>query len=142
MYGAGALLAAIFGWLGDRLKRVGHLAALGLLALNGYAVFHGAWPFWAQCLLSLFEGLLVSGYLYPRFVTLVQRSVPADRVGYAMSLLIPMFYLGGLASGFVFGDLVERLGWNIASTLSTALPAALALVITFFYDPSQVRGEA
>jgi hypothetical protein len=87
-------------------------------------------------------GAIISGYLYPRINAVVQRSVAPDQIGYAMSLLIPLFYVPGLVAGMFFGKLVGPLGWGMAATISVVLPATLGFAITCFYDPHQVRGAA
>ncbi len=140
MYGLGTLTAFFGGWLGERLKKVGLLAALILLALDSYAMFHGSGAFWEQLVMSFIFGALVSGYLYPRIVAITQRSVAADQIGHAMSMLLVIFYLPGLVVGYAFGKLVEGPGWGVASTLVVSVPAALAFLITTFQDSRKFRG--
>jgi len=62
-------------------------------------------------------GLLVSGYLYPRFVSVLQRNVPSHQLVFAAAIGMPFFYLPGLLSGYAFGRLTEALDWPEAASL-------------------------
>ena len=140
MYGIGTLLALVCGWLGEKLKHYGLMAALLLLSVISYFLFHDTVSLIAQSALSFCYGALVSGYLYPRFVSVGQRSVQPDQIGYAMALLVPMFYLPGLFAGLFFGKLVNAVGWGWASSVSVVLPVVLGLVVMALHDPKRMRG--
>ncbi|HEY6831855.1 MAG TPA: MFS transporter [Pseudolabrys sp.] len=140
MYGIGTLLALVCGWLGEKLKHYGLMVALLLLTAISYLLFHDTPSLVAQSALSFCYGALVSGYLYPRFISVGQRSVQPDQIGYAMSLLIPMFYLPGLFAGVIFGKLVDTIGWSWASSVSVVLPAVLGFVVMAFHAPKRMRG--
>jgi predicted MFS family arabinose efflux permease len=140
MYGVGSLGGFFGGWLGEKLRKRGMLGALAALAAIGYLMFHNATSQYGQGFLSLGFGLLVSGYLYPRFVAVLQRNVPSHQVVFAAAIGMPFFYLPGLLSGYAFGRLTEALDWSTAASLMLVAPPALAFVLMLFYRPKMARG--
>jgi hypothetical protein len=66
--------------------------------------------------------------------------VQPDQIGYAMALLVPMFYLPGLFAGLFFGKLVNAVGWGWASSVSVVLPVVLGFVVMALHDPKRMRG--
>ncbi|MGF6781570.1 MFS transporter [Paraburkholderia sp. GAS334] len=140
LYGIGALGGFVGGWLGEKFRTRGMLGALAALAIVSYLMFHGAASHYEQGILSLGFGLLASGYLYPRFVSVIQRNVPSEKVIYAVSIGMTFFYVSGLLSGYAFGRLTEALGWSSAASLMMAAPPALAFVLMLFYRPGMARG--
>jgi MFS family permease len=140
LYGIGTLSGFFCGWLGDKWGKYGSLAATLALVVVGFLLFHGPTTYAAQGMLSLCFGLLVSGYLYPRFVSVLQRNVPANHVNYATPIAMVSFYTPGLVAGYLFGSLIESFGWNTASLLVIALPALLSFFLTTAYRSEQARG--
>ena len=140
MFGGGALTGLVGGWLGERLRKPGLIVGLLLIAADGYLLFHSPAAIWAQAGMSFVFGSLISGYLYPRFITVTQRCVAADRLGHIMAALVVAFYLPGLFVGYAFGKLVELIGWDLAPTMMVCLPAALACLLILFQDPTRIRG--
>ena len=90
--------------------------------------------------LSFVFGAMLSGFLFPRFIAVVQRSVQPNHLAMIISIMIPVFYLAGFVSGPVFGMLVPIVGWSNAGTISVALTACVAAVITCFISPKRMRG--
>lgn len=140
LYGIGSLGGFFCGWLGDKWGKSGLLAVTLTLWLVGFLLFNGPTTYAAQGMLSVCFGLLVSGYLYPRFVSVLQRSVPARHINYATPIAMVSFYSPGLFAGYLFGRLIESLGWNAASVLVITLPALLSFLLTTAYRPEQARG--
>jgi predicted MFS family arabinose efflux permease len=137
MYGLGAMGGAVGGWLGDRAGRLGTLAALFLLGGSGYALFHlDATPV-VHSALSLTFGLMQSGFLFPRLMTLTQYSAHPQNIGYAGSIGLAGFYVPGAFSGLLFGAAVNAWGWSTASTLMVTLPPMLGVILMCFYDYSK-----
>lgn len=140
MFGVGALAACVAGWVGERTGQAGLLVALGALGAVGYFLFHHVADPVAQAGLSLLYGALASGYLFPRFIALIQRSVASHQISLAMALAIPVFYATGTFAGFAFGHLVGVLGWSTAALLSVAVPPVLALGLSTLLKPRLMRG--
>lgn len=140
MYGIGTLGGVFGGWLGEKLRKRGMLGALAALATIGYLMFHNATSQSEQGLLSLGFGFLVSGYLYPRFISVLQRNVPPNQVASAVAIGVPFFYVPGLLSGYAFGRLTEALDWSSAASLMLVAPTALAFILMLCYRPGMARG--
>jgi len=140
LYGIGSLGGFFCGWLSDKWGKRGLLAVTLALALVGFLLFHGPTTYAAQGMLSLCFGLLVSGYAYPRLVSVLQRNVPARHVNYATPIAMVSFYTPGLIAGYLFGRLIEVFGWNAASLLVVALPLLLSFLLTTAYRSEQARG--
>jgi DHA1 family inner membrane transport protein len=126
LYGIGSLGGFVGGWLGDRWRERGLRLATFALCVVGFFLFHGPSSYGAQAALSACFGLLVSGYLYPRFVCVLQRSVPPHRINAATPIAMVSFYAPGLFAGYLFGKLTEVLGWSVASSLIIVAPGGLA----------------
>jgi MFS family permease len=141
MYGIGSLVAFVGGWVGERLKRYGLAISLTIMALDGFVMFNGVTSLAGQMALSFVFGAMLSGFLFPRFLAVVQRCVSPVHVGFAMSMMIPMFYLAGFIAGPAFGALVPVLGWSTAGTLSITVTAAAAAIITCCISPRRMRGN-
>lgn len=140
MYGIGALSAVFLGWVGEKLRKIGLIATLLMLAGTGAMIFLVVETFVLQAVWSCLFGALVSGYLYPSFVAMSQRCVPAHRIGHVMSLLLVCFYLPGVAAGAVFGKLADSYGWGPAATIVVVAPPLVSAVIVVLLNPLKVRG--
>ncbi|MGX1349535.1 MFS family permease [Bradyrhizobium elkanii] len=141
MYGVGSLTAFVGGWVGDRLKRYGLLVCLVIMALDGYLMFNVVVSLIGQMVLSFVFGAMLSGFLFPRFLAVVQRCVRPAHVGTAMSMMIPVFYLAGFVAGPTFGALVPVLGWSTAGAVSVTLTAVAAALVTCLINPRRMRGN-
>jgi DHA1 family inner membrane transport protein len=86
-------------------------------------------------------GLMVSGFLFARFMSVVQRSVDPDQIGYAGAVALAAFYLPGPFAGYLFGKLVEILGWPPASLFMVVGPPLVAVVLMSLYDYSKMRND-
>ena len=124
MYGVGALGGVFGGWLGERLGRIGVLACLLVLAASGFALLNLAVSASAHAALSVLFGLMISGLLFARLMSMLQLSAHADRIGAVVAFGLGGFYTPGSAAGYLFGKLVVLFGWGTASMIMVALPGA------------------
>lgn len=138
-YGLGAMCGVLGGWLGDRLGSKGMLGALLVLAATSYLLFHGLENLWLHIVLSFVFGLMVSGFLFARFMSVVQRSAHPSQIGYAGSVALAAFYLPGPFAGYLFGLFVNALGWTNASLVMVVAPPLIGFVLMSMYDYSKVR---
>ena len=53
-----------------------------------YLMFHGTWPLWFHGILCFAIGMVISGYLYLRFMAVVQRSVEPGNDYIALDLRV------------------------------------------------------
>jgi DHA1 family inner membrane transport protein len=139
MYGLGALGAVAGGWLGERLGRAGVSACFLALATTGFALFNIAASPAAHAALSLLFGLLVSGVLFARLMSMLQLSAYPARIGAAVALGLAGFYTPGPFAGYFFGKLVEMLGWGPAAIFTVVLPAVIAASLMGFFDMRSMR---
>ncbi|WP_206995441.1 MFS transporter [Trinickia mobilis] len=139
MYGLGAMGAVVGGWAGDRLGKAGVLAGLAVLAAVSFALFNGATRPLTHALLSFVFGLMVSGFFYARFVSVIQRSAHPAQIGYAVSAAMAGFYISGPFAGFLFGKLVEIWGWSVAANVMVFAPPCIAIVLMSFFDFSRLE---
>jgi DHA1 family inner membrane transport protein len=141
MYGIGAMLGVVGGWLGDKISNRSIIGGLLLMATAGYVLFDGVPQFRLHLLLSLVFGLTMSGFLFTRFMSVVQRSVDPSQIGYAGAVALAAFYLPGPFAGWLFGKLVETAGWSTASLLVVVAPPLLGVVLMSLYDFSKMRKD-
>jgi MFS transporter, DHA1 family, inner membrane transport protein len=106
MYGLGAL----GGWLGERLGRPGVSACFLVLAATGFALFNIAVSATAHATLSLLFGLMVSGLLFARLMSMLQFPAHPARIGAAVALGLGGFYTPGPFAGYLFGKLAVMVG--------------------------------
>jgi DHA1 family inner membrane transport protein len=139
MYGLGAMGAVLGGWAGDRLGRKGIFAGLAVLAVVSFGLFNGASRPLTHGVLSFVFGLMVSGFFYARFVSIIQRSAHPAQIGYAVSAAMAGFYISGPFAGFLFGKLVELWGWSVAANVMVFAPPCIAIVLMSFFDFSRLR---
>lgn len=140
MFGIGALTAFFGGWLGDKLKRWGLIVGLALMSLNSYVMFFHVTSLYGQMATSFIFGVLLSGFLYPRFLAVMQKSVQSHHISAATSIILPVFYFAGFLSGPAFGALVPLVGWQTAGGITVTMTAAGAAVLVCFVNPKRMRG--
>ncbi|MGO2110542.1 MAG: MFS transporter [Pseudoclavibacter sp.] len=130
--GLGAMLALLFGWLGDRYPQRWIL----LISFAGTALV--AWPMYtfatepvAQYILSFLLGAFASGGLFTNLSTALQRSVRPEHVGRGQGIFVLTYYLAAAFSGTIFGNLVDGVGWSGAGLIQIVVVAALGVVLMF-----------
>jgi MFS transporter, DHA1 family, inner membrane transport protein len=139
MYGVGALGGVFGGWLGERLGRLGVLTCLLVLAASGFALFNLAVSASAHAVLSLIFGLMISGFLFARLMSVLQLSAHPDRIGAVVAFGLGGFYTPGPCAGYLFGKLVVLFGWGAASIAMVALPALSAAALMSLFDMRKMR---
>lgn len=135
MYGAGALMGLVCGYLADRVNQK-WLTILTLIGLGvvGYSLFNIATtPLW-QSILSFLEGTAFSGFLYVNNYSLMQRSVRSAAAGRASGLVVTCVYLPAALSGYLFAELVARLGWSNAALVQMSLLLVIPTIAMLFFD--------
>jgi len=141
MYGIGAMCGFVGGWLGDKMSTRSIIGGLIVLATVSYLLFHGVAHFGLHLLLSFMFGLTMSGFLFTRFMSVVQRSVHPGQIDYAGAVALAAFYLPGPFAGYLFGKLVEISGWSSASLFMVAGPPLIGAVLMSLYDYSTARND-
>lgn len=135
MYGAGALMGLLCGYLADRVNQK-RLTILTLVALGvvGYSLFNVATtPLW-QSILSFLEGTAFSGFLYVNNYSLMQRSVRSALTGRASGLVVTCVYLPAALSGYLFAEFVALLGWGHAALAQMSLLLIAPTIAMLSFD--------
>jgi DHA1 family inner membrane transport protein len=139
MYGVGALGAVIGGWLGERCGRAGVLVSFLVLAATGFALFNLAESAAAHAALSMLFGLMISGFLFARLMSMLQLSAHPDKLGAVVAFGLGGFYAPGPFAGYLFGKLVVVFGWGAASIVIVAVPALIAAALMSLFDMRKMR---
>ncbi|WP_042876933.1 MFS transporter [Cupriavidus necator] len=139
MYGIGAMCGVIGGWIGDRTGHRSIVVALLILGSAGYLLFHGFTSFWLHLAMSFVFGLMVSGFLFARFMSVVQRSCAPSKIGQCGAVALAAFYLPGPFAGYLFGELVGKVGWSSASLFMVVVPPIVGALLMSFVNYSKVR---
>jgi MFS family permease len=135
MYGAGALMGIVCGYLADRVNQKWlMIVTLVSLSVIGYALFNLAvTPFW-QSVLSFLQGSAFSGFLYVNSYSLMQRAVRPAVTGRASGLVVTCIYLPAALSGYLFAELVARFGWGNAALIQMSLLLVVPTIAMLFFD--------
>jgi MFS transporter, DHA1 family, inner membrane transport protein len=139
MYGVGALGGVFGGWLGEPLGRIGVLGCLLVLAASGFALFNVAISASAHAALSVLFGLMISGFLFARLMSMLQLSAHPDRIGAVVAFGLGGFYTPGPCAGYLFGKLVVLFDWGAASIIMVAVPALMAAALMSLFDLRRMR---
>ncbi|GEK79184.1 MFS transporter [Agrococcus baldri] len=133
MGGLGAMLALLFGYLGDRFPQKWVL----LVSFVGTALV--AWPMYTtatepvlQYVLSFLIGAFASGGLFTNISTALQRSVRPERVGRGQGIFVLTYYVAAAFSGTIFGALVGALGWagaGLVQVVGVSVVGALLMLL-------------
>ncbi|MGH3728941.1 MAG: MFS transporter [Micromonosporaceae bacterium] len=135
MFGLGALMGIPAGWLGDRLNQR-NVMIIALIAGSavGWLLFNGPTTPGAQNLLSFAEGAIASGFLFVNIYSSMQRAVRPHMIGRASGLYVAAFYVPAALAGYMFSELVVRVGWGGAGLWQLAVLPFVAVVALLFVD--------
>ncbi|MFI6299082.1 MFS transporter [Nonomuraea sp. NPDC050790] len=116
MFGFGATLSIVGGYLGDRLdQRRLMLFCLAGLSVVGLVMFHVPGGYGTQYALSFAEGALASGVLFVNLYSAIQRSVRPELAGRVSGLFVACFYIPSAFAGYLFTALKGQFGWGGAA---------------------------
>ncbi|MFI6907781.1 MFS transporter [Nonomuraea sp. NPDC050394] len=116
MFGCGAMLSIVGGYLGDRLdQRRLMLVCLVGLSVVGLVMFHVPGGHGLQYTLSFAEGALASGVLFVNLYSAIQRSVRPELAGRVSGLFVACFYIPSAFAGYLFTALKGHFGWGGAA---------------------------
>jgi MFS family permease len=135
MFGAGALMGLLCGYLADRINQKWlSIVSLAALSFVGYALFNiVTTPFW-QGALSFLEGTVQSGFFYVNNYSLMQRSVRSGLTARASGLFVTCIYLPAAFSGYIFAALVSWIGWHGAALLQMSLLLVVPIIAMLFFE--------
>jgi MFS family permease len=135
MGGLGAMLALLFGYLGDRFpQKWVLLASFAGSALVALPMYTSATEPVAQYVLSFLMGAFASGGLFTNLSTALQRSVRPEHVGRGQGIFVLAYYVAAAFSGTIFGLLVGQLGWSGAGLVQVALVSVIGALLLLLVD--------
>jgi MFS family permease len=129
MSGIGALASVFIGMLGDRWNyRTLTMIGVGGVMVFGAGLFSLNLPIGLHIVGSTVMGLCFTGTFYTTMNTLMQKSVPQDRVGTGVGLFVASYYIPAAVAGLIFALLQVALGWGGAGLIMMAAIPAVGLV--------------
>jgi MFS transporter, DHA1 family, inner membrane transport protein len=134
LFGLGALMSIVGGWIGDRGSPRLVLSATFLIsAMLGYLLFNGSASYSWQAALSFAWGVVVSGVVYVNLAGCHVKAVRRHLAGRASGLFVTSLYVSAAFAGYLMGWIANRAGWGRAGTIQISLcslaAAALALAL-------------
>lgn len=143
MGGLGAMLALVFGWLGDRFpQKWVLLASFAGTALVGWPMYTTADEPILQYVLSFLLGAFASGGLFTNVSTALQRSVRPERVGRGQGIFVLTYYVAAAFSGTLFGTLVGGLGWSGAGMVQVVGVSIAGALLMLLVDTNKMIRKA
>lgn len=142
MFGVGSIVISIpSGYLGDRFgNRTMLFVALTGSLVVGAVTFSGPTGTTAQAVLSFLEGAFASALTYVNLYSLLQKSLNPAMIGRASGAFVTWFYLPSAVAGYIFSELVGRLGWAGAAAVQLCVLPVLGILCTVLV-PRQPTGN-
>jgi MFS transporter, DHA1 family, inner membrane transport protein len=130
MFGLGALLSLLGGWLGDRFDFRTLLAvSLGLAAICGYVLFSGIHSLAAHLIGSFVFGAAISGMVYVNLAAGIIKSVRTQIAGQGSGLFVASLYIPAAFAGYLLGWLAVHVGWGTAALIQLSGFSVLAAIL-------------
>jgi MFS family permease len=138
-FGLGGFMSFVGGWFGDRFQqRWVTAAAFGLLSAVGYTMYNVATTLTAQCVLCFLTGALASGFVFVNLLSLLQRSVRPQMVGYASGIFLSSLFGAASTAGYLMAALVGNFGWGGAALIELTLLPIIGIIAMAFVNPNQL----
>jgi DHA1 family inner membrane transport protein len=139
LYGAGALLSILGGWLGDRFPpRIVLSSAFCCLAALGYLCFHGSQAIPVHAALTFAYGAIGSGTIYVNLAAYHVKAVRSSLSSRASGMFVTSLYAAAASAGFLMGRITSYAGWAAAGELQISLLSVLAGILALTLQPEQM----
>ncbi|RAM61280.1 MFS transporter [Herbaspirillum rubrisubalbicans] len=145
MYGLGALVSLLGGWLGDRYdyRKLLGLALCGAAGIGALLFSNEQASLALHALLSFLFGASISGIAYANLSAGIIRSVRRSCAARASGLFVAALYIPAAFSGYLLGLLKVSLGWDMAGLLQISGCALLAALLALLArTPSKLKTQA
>lgn len=135
MFGLGVIAAVPISYFGDRMRQkwIVLIALFGGAVLGYFAFNSGDATGLHHAILSFLVGLF-GGTFIANTSSLMQRSVPAIHIAKASGIYVTSVYLPASFSGYVFGTLVNSLGWSNSALIQLTIVPALGAAVLLLMD--------
>jgi DHA1 family inner membrane transport protein len=139
IYGFGALVSVICGWLGDCFSPGVVLGTSFLLASAIAALlFNGRSDFATQAAFSFVLGAAFSGTIFVNLAAYHVKSVSADLAGRASGVFVTSLYGSATIVGYVIGWIVGLAGWTVAGNVQLVLLCFTGTIISLAPRPNRM----
>jgi MFS transporter, DHA1 family, inner membrane transport protein len=139
IYGLGALVSVISGWLGDCFSpRVIFGTSFLLASAIAALLFNGPTDFAAQAAFSFMLGATFSGTIFVNLAGYHVKSVSADLAGRASGVFVTSLYGSATIAGYVIGWIVGLAGWTVAGNVQLVLLCFTGAIISLALRPERM----
>ncbi|NLE97816.1 MAG: MFS transporter, partial [Propionibacterium sp.] len=136
LYGLGAMLSLIGGWLGDKFNyRIVLAVSLVISAGSGYLLFTEINSLAAHAILSFVFGGAISGMVYANLSAGTIKSMKRSLAGRGSGLFVTALYFPAAFAGFLLGMLADNLGWTQAGFIQLGLFSLISAVLSLLARP-------
>lgn len=142
LYGLGAMLSLIGGWLGDRFNfRIVLAIALVISAISGYLLFTEIHSLAIQAVLSFIFGGAISGMVYANLSAGIIKTMKRSLAARGSGLFVTALYFPAAFAGFLLGALAESVGWTMAGTIQMSLFSIISAALALAARPRVVAAD-
>jgi DHA1 family inner membrane transport protein len=139
VFGSGALISLVGGWIGDRFSpRLVLGASFVCAAALGYLLFHGSPAFPNQLLLSFAWGCVVSGTIYVNLAGYHVKAVRSTLAGRASGIFVTSLYGSAVIAGYLMGWLAGHVGWVAAGEAQLTVLSLIGGLLAFGLRPREM----
>ncbi|MBB5790267.1 MFS transporter [Jiangella mangrovi] len=143
LYGLGAVLSLVGGWLGDRYDfRIVLAVSLVVSAVSGYLLFTEISSLAAHAALSFVFGGAISGMVYANLSAGIIKSMKRSLASRGSGLFVTALYLPAAFAGYLLGTLSDHLGWTEAALIQLSAFSIVSAVLSLAARPKVRSGDA
>lgn len=143
LYGLGAVLSLIGGWLGDRFDfRIVLALSLVVSAVSGYLLFTEISSLAAHAALSFVFGGAISGMVYANLSAGIIKSMKRSLASRGSGMFVTALYLPAAFAGYLLGTLSDHLGWTAAALIQLSAFSIVSAVLSLAARPKVSAGDA
>jgi MFS transporter, DHA1 family, inner membrane transport protein len=136
LYGLGAMLSLIGGWLGDKFNfRIVLAISLVIAAVSGYLLFTDITSLGIHALLSFVFGGAISGMVYANLSAGIIKSMKRSLAGRGSGLFVTALYFPAAFAGFLMGSLANNLGWTQAGLIQLSIFSIISAALSLAARP-------
>jgi MFS transporter, DHA1 family, inner membrane transport protein len=136
MYGLGAMLSLIGGWLGDRFNfRIVLGLSLVAAAVSGYLLFTDITSLTTHAVMSFAFGGAISGMVYANLSAGIIKSMRRSLARRGSGLFVTALYLPAAFAGYLLGTLSDHLGWTAAALIQLSIFSIISALLSLAARP-------
>ena len=137
LFGLGAILGIVAGWFGDVFnQKIVIIISFLFAMLDAFLMFVVVKSADGQFLLSFFEGVFGSGFLFTNTYSMMQRSVRTNSVGKASGLFVTSLYIPSALAGYSFGFFASAYSFAVAGEIQMVIFPIIGIIAA-----ALVKGE-